>query len=584
MASQGPAASPTTAARGADGDPFTLEVIKSFLLAVGDEMFAAQQRTSMSPIVYEVLDFAAGMTDAHGNMITQGNGVTMFLATLSGTVRDILRRFEGEIEPGDVFMANDPYRGGGTHLCDVAIVMPVFAEQRLVGFVGNKAHWTEVGGKDPGSYTTDATEIYQEGLQLPAVKLYSRDRLNQALVDVLEANVRLPRMTLGDMWSGIAACRVGQRRLVELCERFGAATVTRAMERILDEADARARAELAKLPQGVFRAEEMIDDDGMGNGPLRVCVRVEISDGRFVCDFTGSARQTRGPINSTAAGLEAAVRVIYLAVTSPTAPVSDGAFRALEVVCPPGTVFTAERPAPVSIYWESQLFVIDLVWKALAPHLPERLPAGHFLSVCGTNIGGRDPDSGELYVMVEPQAGGWGAARGSDGQRGQFCVADGETFVIPLEIAEARYPVRARRYEFHAEPGGAGRWRGGNGIVREFEILSDEGWVTATLGRHHYPPWGLAGGSDGTTNRIEILSGEGDVLERRGKTARHPLTRGQVLRLVTGTGGGYGDPRDRPPEKVAADVADGYVTAAAARDLYGVTVDERTLEVRSLNR
>jgi N-methylhydantoinase B len=583
MASHLTATSPT-AARGADGDPFTLEVIKSFLLAVGDEMFAAQQRTSMSPIVYEVLDFAAGMTDARGSMITQGNGVTMFLATLSGTVREILRRFEGEIEPGDVFMANDPYQGGGTHLCDVAIVMPVFAEESLVGFVGNKAHWTEVGGKDPGSYTTDATEIYQEGLQLPAVKLYGRDRLNQALVDVLEANVRLPRMTLGDMWSGIAACRVGQRRLVELCDRFGAATVTRAMERILDEADARARAELAKLPHGVFRAEEMIDDDGMGNGPFRVCVRVEISAERFVCDFTGSAPQAQGPINSTASGLEAAARVIYLAVTSPAAPVSDGAFRALEVVCPPGTVFTAERPAPVSVYWESQLFVIDLVWKALAPHLPGRLPAGHFLSVCGTNIAGRDPDSGELYVMVEPQAGGWGAAPGADGQRGQFCVADGETFVIPLEIAEARYPVRARRYEFHAEPGGAGRWRGGNGVVREFEILSDDGWVTATLGRHRYPPWGLAGGRDGTTNRIEILSGEGDVLDRRGKTARHPLANGQVLRLVTGTGGGYGSPRDRPLASVAADVADGYITAAEAREAYGVVVDDRTLEVRSLER
>jgi N-methylhydantoinase B len=575
MASDAPAAAALPAGRAAEDDPFTLEVIKSFLLAIGDEMFAAQQRTSMSPIVYEVLDFAAGMTDAEGNMITQGNGVTMFLATLSGTVREILRRFGGDVEPGDVFMANDPYRGGGTHLCDVAIVMPVFAGERLVGFVGNKAHWTEVGGKDPGSYTTDATEIYQEGLQLPAVKLYSRGRLNQALVDVLEANVRLPRMTLGDMWSGIAACRVGKRRLEELCQRFGPEVVVRAMTRILDEADARTRAELRSLPKGVFRAEEMIDDDGMGGGPFRVCVRVEISDDRFVCDFTGSAPQTRGPINSTAAGLEAAVRVIYLAVASPAAPVSDGVFRSLEVVCPPGTLFTAERPAPVSIYWESQLFAIDLVWKALAPHLPDRLPAGHHLSVCGTNVAGRDPESGELYVMVEPQAGGWGAARGADGQRGQFCVADGETFTIPLEIAEARYPVRARRYEFHTEPGGAGRWRGGNGVVREFEIVSEEAIVTATLGRHRYPPWGLAGGKGGTTNRIEILSGDGEVLERRGKTARHPLARGQVLRLVTGTGGGYGDPRERPPEQVAADVADGYISAEQAREAYGVAVDEQ---------
>lgn len=551
-------------------DPFTLEVIKSFLLAIGDEMFAAQQRTSMSPIVYEVLDFAAGMTDARGNMITQGNGVTMFLATISGTVQEILRKHGEAIEPGDVFMANDPYRGGGTHLCDVAVVMPVFHEGGLVGFVANKAHWTELGGKDPGSYTTDATEIYQEGLQLPALKLYSRDRLNRAVVEILEANVRLPRMTLGDMWSGIAACRVGKQRLEELCARFGTETVTRAMARILDDADIRARKALAKLPKGEFTAEAMIDDDGLGAGPLAVRVRVEITDDEFVCDFTGSAEQTRGPINCTASGLEAAVRVIYLAVTSPSSPVSDGVFRSLRIVCPPATVFTAERPAPVSIYWESQSFVVDLVWRALAPHLPDRLPAGHFLSVCGTNLVGRDPETGELFVMVEPQAGGWGAAADADGQRGQFCVGDGETFVIPAEIAESRYPVRLRRYEFHQEGGGAGRWRGGNGVVREFEVLCEEALVTATLGRHRFAPWGLEGGAEGSTNRIEIVDADGSLIEVRGKTARYPLRRGQAVRLITGTGGGYGVPRERPTESVRADLLDGYITAEQARHAYGV--------------
>lgn len=559
-------------------DPFTLEVIKHFLMAIGDEMFVAQQRTSMSPLIYEVLDFAAGVTDADGETITQGNGVTFFIAALSPAVQEIIAKFGTDIADGDIFITNDPYGGGGTHLCDVAIIMPVFVDGVRVAFIGNKAHWLDVGGKDPGSQTTDSTEIFQEGLQLPTVKLFDRGHLNRGVLDIIGSNSRLPDMVVSDMWSGVAACRVGERRVLDLCAKYGPGTVTQAMRLLLDEADVRTRAVLADLPKGTFRAEDLIDDDGLGNGPFPVQVRVEISDEAFVCDFTGSATQAVGPVNCTRAALEGAARVIYLVLTNPSSPANDGVFRSLRTVCPAGTVFSAQRPAPVSMYWESMLFVVDLVWKALAPCLPDSLPAGHYLSVCATTLAGRDETSGDWFVLNEPEAGGWGAGRGMDGQRGLFCIADGETYSVPAEVIENRYPLRLTRYELHTEDGGAGRWRGGNGVIREFEVLGDEVVLTAILGRHKYPPWGLDGGDPGSCNRIELVEPDGSTVVR-GKTARLPVAKGARVRVVTGTGGGFGNPADRPAEEVINDVLDGYVTIEQASERYGVELDQASLEL-----
>ena len=540
-------------------DPFTLEIIKDALVAIGDEMFVALQRTSKSPIIYEVLDYACGLTDARGQMLAQGQGVTGFLGTLGQAVAETRQKFGDQLRPGDIIITNDPYGGGGTHPSDVSLILPVFFRGRLVAFMVNKAHWTELGGKDPGSWTTDATEVYQEGLVFPCVKLFDCGRPLAGVLDLLAANVRLPDMTLGDLWAGVAALRVGERRFVELCAKFGAATVHAAIDYLLGHGERLTRLELRKLPKGVFEAEDMIDDDGIGHGPFPVRVRVTITDEEFVCDFTGTHAQVPGPINATRTGLMSSIRTIFKAVTGPQIPVNEGCFRAVRVICPPRTIFTAERPAPVSTYWETKAYAIDLVWKALANVLPDRLTGGHFLSVCGTIISGRHPDTGDLFILVEPQAGGWGAGAGKDGQSGLVCSGDGETYVIPVEVTEARHGVRVDQFAFNVDDGGAGQFRGGRGLIRDYRITAEEAFLTATFGRFKFPPWSVAGGRPGSPNFVKVLHQDGrEVIF--GKCARYRLTRGDVARLVTGSGGGWGDPARRDAARVAQDLRNEMIT------------------------
>ena len=350
------------------------------------------------------------------------------------------------------------------------------------------------------------------------------------------------------------------------------------IEPLMEHGERMTRLELARLPKGTFEAEDWIDDDGIGNGPFPVRVKVTITDDEFVCDFTGTHPQVPGPVNCTITALHSGVRTVFKAVTGPHIPVNEGAFRPLRVVCPPATIFSAERPAPVSTYWELKNHSTDLVWKALAAAVPHRLPAGHFLSVCGTVVSGRHPDTGELFVLVEPQAGGWGAGSEKDGESGLYCVGDGETYVIPAEIAETRYGIMVDRYGFDVTDAGAGCHRGGRGLVRDYRAVSDEIYVTATFGRHKHPPWGVEGGRPGSPNAVHLLHADGRTLAV-GKCARYRLAKGEVARLVTGTGGGWGPPRERPVGAVVDDVRDGYVTPEQAERDYGVVVDPNTFRV-----
>lgn len=565
-----------------EADPFTVEIIKNALVAISDEMFVALQRTSKSTIIYEVLDYAVGLTDAQGQLIAQGNGVAGFLGTLVFAVREVIEKFakKGQLRPGDIIITNDPYTGGGTHLSDVSLVMPVFYDGEIVAYMANKAHWTEVGGKDPGSWTTDATEVYQEGLQFPCIKLFEEGKPLQSLIDLIAANVRLPDMTLGDMWAGVAALRVGERRFLELCHKYGKDVVLHSVNQLLDESEKLARLELKHLPKGTFEAEDFIDDDGIGNGPFPVRVRVTITDEEFLCDFTGTHTQVPGPVNCTYTGLVSGVRTVFKAVTNPAIVANEGAFRPLKIICPPGTIFSCQRPAPVSTYWETMLYVTDLVWKALAPHIPDRLTAGHFLSVCGLVLAGLHPDNKELFLLVEPQAGGWGAGATKDGENGLVCVGDGETYIIPVEVAETRYGILVDQYTFAIEDGGAGKFRGGRGLIRDYRITANEAYLTTTFGRHKFPPWGMAGGREGSRNYVKILHKDGREVVF-GKCARYRLEKGEVARLVTATGGGYGDPRERDPEKISEDLRNGYITPEQAEQDYGTKAFKEPVHERS---
>ncbi|RVT93496.1 hydantoinase B/oxoprolinase family protein [Sphingomonas crocodyli] len=556
-----------------ENDPFTQEIIKNALVAIGDEMFVAMAKTSMSPIIYEALDYSVGITNARGDLIAQGNGTTVFLGMIDSLIQDILEKFQpsGDIFPGDVFISNDPYKGGGTHLCDVAIAQPIFYRDQLVAFAMNKAHWVDVGGMAPGSFTTDSTEIFQEGIQLPTIKVFEKGKPLSGVLELIQSNIRLPKDSMGDFWAGIAANKVAETRLVELFDRYGSDAMEQAMSDLLDYGEAMVAADLKKLPQGTFYAEDWIDDDGVTTEPLKVCVRIDISENKFKVDFTGSAPQSVGPCNNSRTGLVSAVRTIFKALTNPSIPANGGCFRAIEVVCPDRTLFTAERPAPVATYWETMLYAQDLIWKALASHLPERLTAGHVLSVCAVIFAGKHPKTGASTILVSPLLGGWGAMENRDGLNGQFSVADGETYNIPVEITEEKYGVKVRRYAFHDDDGGAGQFRGGKGVALEYEIPED-GWTfTGSFGRCKFPPWGAAGGQTGSPNYAEILRQgvRADPPEIMAKPARVRLQKGDVVRMVTATGGGWGDPQLRDRSAIAQDLRDGFVTAEQALRDYG---------------
>ncbi len=553
-------------------DPFTVEIIKDALVAVGDEMFVSLQRTSKSPIIYEVLDYCCGILDDQGQLIAQGNGVAGFLGTLTFAVRSVLDKFGRDgLEEGDIVITNDPYSGGGTHLSDVSLVMPIFVAGQLVGFAANKAHWTEVGGKDPGSWTTDSVDVFQEGLQFPAVKLFVQGEPIQSLMDLIAANVRTPDLTMGDVWAQAASVRLGALRFQEICQKYGTERVQEAIRLLLDYGEAMVRRELAALPAGVYEAEDWIDDDGLSDEPIYCRVTVTVGPDEFVCDFTGSAPQTRGPVNCTHTGLVSAVRLVFKALTDPHIAANEGTFRPMRVVCPEGTVLTAQRPAPVSTYLETMIFAADLVWRALAPHVPGRLSAGHFLSVCADVTVTVHPDTNQTTILVEPNAGGWGAGADQDGEGGLVCVGDGETYILPIEVTETVYGILVDRYAFDVVEGGEGCFRGGRGLVRDYRIISDAGGsITATFGRHKFHPWGVDGGRTGSPNAVQIRFADDREPVTVGKTARYPLAKGDVARLITGTGGGWGDPRQRSRDLVLADLRAELITENVARNIYGL--------------
>jgi N-methylhydantoinase B len=378
-------------------------------------------------------------------------------------------------------------------------------------------------------------------------------------------------MVEGDLVAQAACLEVAERRVIELCGRYGVDIVTEAMREVHARSEALARTALASLPHGVYEAEDHLDDDGVGGDAIPIRVRVTLAPDRVVVDLSGSSAQVGGPVNCTWSGLVSGIRTVFKAITDPTEPASDAWFHPLEIVCPTGSVFNAVRPAPVAAYFEATEAATDLVWKALATALPDRLTAGSFVSVCATSIALEHADTGEATLLVEPQPGGWGASASKDGEHALVSVGDGETYTIPVEVAEQRYGVLVERVAFDVVDGaGAGRRRGGRGLVREYRILSDEAVLTVAFGRHRFPPWGVAGGRDGSVNAVEVVPVDGGPVRRFGKAASHRLRRGDRVRLITGTGGGHGDPKTRERDLVREDLANGLISERDAIETYGL--------------
>ena len=551
-------------------DAFTREIIRNKLLALTSEMGAVLARTSMSPIVYEVLDFACGICDPAGRVIAQDNGLCLFTGTFKPQVESIIAKWPiAQMRAGDIYMTNSPY-GGGTHNADIALINPIFADGDLLAFGISVTHWTEVGGKVLGSLAPDSTEIFQEGLQFPQLRLQRDGIINEAIVDIIRANVRLPQMSLGDLNAGIAAGRIAEQRLTGIVDRYGVDAVRETFETILVHGETLARRALASIPIGVYEASDIIDGDGVTDDPIPIRVTVTVTGDRFIADFTGCAPQTRGPINCARGALMSACKTVFKAITAPQAPSNEGLFRPFELIAPEGTVFTATRPAPTGWYYEASAYATELVWKALALVLPERLSAGSYVSLCAYYIGGNHAD-GSYWVLATPQDGGWGACVDRDGESSLIATTDGDTYNYPAEVIETAFPLTMLRNAFNVEAGGgAGRFRGGFGTIREYRVENDGGGsLLASLGRSVQRPWGVDGGQQGTSNYFEVLRPDGQST-RGGRVTNLPLNKGDVVRIVTGNGGGWGDPRARDRASVLRDLADGVHDAATARSVYGL--------------
>jgi N-methylhydantoinase B len=561
-------------------DPFTIEILREKVAAVADEMGLVLARTSMSPIVYEVLDFACGLTDARGRVIAQTNGLTLFTGTFGPQVQGLIARYGmGDMHDGDVFATNVPYNGG-THTCDVCLVRPIVIAGRVVAFAVSITHWIDIGGAVPGSIPPDATEIYQEGLQLPGIRVLANGERNEALIETLAANIRLPRIGLGDLNAGLAAVAIGAQRVIEDCERYGLELVLAAFERVLEHGGQTARTALRRIPNGVYHAEDVIDGDGVSDRQLPITVSVTVGDDWIHADFTGCAPQATGPVNCSSGALLSACKTVVRAITAPDARSNDGFFAPFSLTIPSGTVFSACAPAPTGWYYEGAASANDLFWKALAPVCPDRLGAGSYTSLCASYVVGREALTDELFVLAEPNVGGWGGSANSDGESALIATIDGDTYNFPIEVVEARFPVLVERYELNVGVGGAGRWRGGFGVTREYRMHGvRDAYGFGSLGRSAQSPWALSGGAVGTTNSLEYER-EG-AISRHGRVARVPLADGDLVRSITGTGGGFGNPRERELERVREDVLDGYVTLGGARRDYGVALEPHTLEVNT---
>ncbi|MFI6597446.1 hydantoinase B/oxoprolinase family protein [Nonomuraea sp. NPDC050536] len=538
-------------------DPVTTEIIRCALLQAAEDMNTTLIRSSYTPVIYEGRDCAVALLDRDHNVLGQSSGLPIFLGNLEVVTRETEARFGREVwQEGDVWVLNDSYIGG-THLNDVTVYGPIFAGGELVGFAASRAHWLDVGSKDPGG-SMDSTSIFQEGLRLGPVKVYQNGEPCRDLQEVIARNVRFPAATLGDMRAQVSCAMTGQRRLQEIVSRWGIDTVMAARDEIFAQTERMERAAIAAIPDGIYEASGFLDNDGIDlSRPLPVNVTVAVSGESIHVDLTDCADQATGPVNCGAAQAVAAVRVAYKLLVSGEVPLNGGSFRPLSVETRPGSMLAAQSPAACQYYYSHLGLLIDLVVKALAPALPDKVAAASYGDSMIVQFTGTDPRTGKLYVSQEATVGGWGAWDGGDGEDCLINNVNGSLRDMPIEVLETLFPVRVTRYEMRAGTGGDGQWRGGNGVVREYEFCGDTS-LSLWFERSVTPAWGLAGGRAGVPPRVVLnpgTAGEREML----KINALPVKAGDVLRCESGGGGGYGPPQLRSLEAIADDLAQGLI-------------------------
>ncbi|ROO59285.1 N-methylhydantoinase B [Micromonospora sp. Llam0] len=560
-------------------DGATAEVVRSYLISAAEEMRATLIRTSFNPVIYEVHDFGMSMYDADLRLIAEATGLTFFLgANDFSLAKGVAYVGRENLHRGDIVLLNYPY-WNAAHASDATLFAPVFmpdpadadpdADGDLVGFLCVRAHWMDLGAKDPG-YVLDSTDMHQEGLIFPGTKVVSRGEPVHEIHELIRFNSRMPAEVLGDLHAQIAALRTGERRFLEILAKFGRPTVAAAVEAIIADGEARSRAALAALPQGSWTATDWVDDDGITEDPVKMQVTVTIADGTFTVDFAGSSPAVPGPINMPYGATEAICKVILKSLTSPDQPSNAGTIAPLQVRAEPGTLFHAVYPQPTFTLWTG-IVAVELILKALAQGMPDRLPASSGGDVPGFMMVGIHPDTGQLFAVSNNDPVGWGGTREHDGMNAATHVSGSTGRMTPIEVLEARTGMFFERFEMRTDSGGAGRHRGGVGLRRDIRFVTP-GEFLSVIKKTKSAPWALDGGAQPDPNQVIVHPGTDR--ERRVSTKRTPVVPGDRVTLLTAGGGGHGDPRRRDPAAVREDVAEGYVSPAAAREVYGVDVDD----------
>lgn len=551
-------------------DPITTEIIRSALNSAANEMNTTLIRSAYTPVIYELKDCAVGLLDEQHRTLGQSAGLPIFLGNLEAVTKYTENLYGRDIwQPGDIWILNDSYISG-THLHDVTVYSPVFFDHALIGFATCRAHWLDIGAKDAGS-STDSTEIFQEGLRLGATKVVDRGVMRDDVVDLLTRNSRFPYPTRGDLIAQLACVKTGEDRLSRIVEKYGVGTVRAARDEIFAQTDRYERDAVRAITDGTYLAEGCIDSDGIDDTPRWVRVAITIEDGEMLVDLTGTDDMARGPVNCGPAQAVSAARVAYKLLVNPDNPVDGGSFSALTVKLRDGSMLSAVEPAPCEFYYTQLGLLIDLVVKALAPALPQRAAGASYGDSMVVVISGRDPRNGRPFLVYEPTVGGWGAWDGSDGEDGMINNVNGSVKDVPLEVAETKYAVYMRRYAFRIDSGGPGKWRGGNGVERQYVIEADEASLSLWFDRSVTPAWGLLDGHSGRPPEVIVNEGHPDERSQL-KVNAMKLVAGDVVTTRTGGGGGYGDPRERDRALIEQDVRNRHVSIEAAREVFGLDV------------
>ncbi len=561
-------------------DPFTLEVIQEALVSMVREMRTNLIRTAYSSVIYEGHDFSCALMDPQGKLLAQGEDNPSHLFPIRWSVQLMAQQFQGAILPGDLFLHNDPYTGG-THLNDIALLYPMFVEGELLAVPVVRAHWGDVGGMTPGSLSGKATDIHQEGMRLPLVKIHQAGRPNQAFLHLLFANLRVPGERQGDFRAMLGACRIAEERLLALLAKYGHAAWCEAMPRLLARAEARMRQGISQLPDGQYAFESYLDCSGTSPDPVRIQVTLNVQGDTIHADFSGTARQVAGPTNAGPAVAPTAVFAVLKAFLDPSGPMNDGAMVPVTVYTPPGSVVHATYPTPCGGFSEIRRGCESAVMGALVQVIPDQVTGDIKGTANHCYIGGTHPDTNAPFIFYEYPAGGTGAFLNADGNNVVRAFTEGDFNTIqPTEAAELQYPLRVERCELLPDSGGDGHTRGGLGLRRDVRLLAPTGSLSVLSDKNIIPPYGILGGHSGAANAFTVVREgvECQPSDTPGKVAGFALRRDDVLVMRSSGGGGYGDPLERKPELVMEDLRAGYISRAVARQRYGVVLSDGSVD------